>query len=118
MCLPQLYGGWLSRLDKAEWMDLSLWCSQARWRGAVTRPEVCEWDFSSDDDQSGCNGPEIVSTLVSGCIGNDVVFHLDCSSSIKSNQMLLVTCTEYNRCRLYSEMLTYKPIPNIVELKK
>ena len=29
-----------------------------------------------------------------------------------SNQMLLVTWAEYNRCRPYSEMLTYKPLTN------
>jgi hypothetical protein len=26
--------------------------------------------------------------------------------------MLLVTCTEYSRCRPYSETLTYKPLTN------
>jgi hypothetical protein len=26
----------------------------------------------------------------------------------KSNQSLFVTCAEYNRCRPYSEMLTYR----------
>jgi hypothetical protein len=31
------------------------------------------------------------------------------SSILVSNQSLFVTCAEYNRCRLYSEMLTYKP---------
>ncbi|CDQ78334.1 unnamed protein product [Oncorhynchus mykiss] len=30
----------------------------------------------------------------------------------KSNQMLFVTCVEYNRCRPYREMLTYKPLTN------
>ena len=29
-----------------------------------------------------------------------------------SNQMLFVTCAEYNRCRPYSEMLTDKPLTN------
>ena len=29
-----------------------------------------------------------------------------------SKQILFVTCTEYNRCRPYSEMLTYKPLTN------
>ena len=28
----------------------------------------------------------------------------------KSNQMLFVTCAEYNRCRPNREMLTYKPL--------
>jgi hypothetical protein len=31
---------------------------------------------------------------------------------IKSNQIVLVTCPEFNRCRTYSEMLTYKPLTN------
>jgi hypothetical protein len=30
----------------------------------------------------------------------------------KSNQTLFVTCDEYNRCRPYSEMLTYKHLTN------
>ena len=28
------------------------------------------------------------------------------------NQILFVTCAEYNRCRLYCDMLTYKLFPN------
>jgi hypothetical protein len=35
-----------------------------------------------------------------------------CAVQIKSNQTLFVTCAEYNKCRLYSEMLTYKPLTN------
>jgi hypothetical protein len=31
---------------------------------------------------------------------------------ITTRQMLFVTCTEYNRCRPYREMLTYKPLTN------
>jgi hypothetical protein len=31
---------------------------------------------------------------------------------IKSNQNVFVTCTEYNKCRLYREMLTYEPLTN------
>jgi hypothetical protein len=42
--------------------------------------------------------------------------------SLPSNQMLFVTCTEYNRCRAYREMLTYKPLTNNavqeIELRK
>lgn len=30
----------------------------------------------------------------------------------KPNQIVFVTCAEYNMCRLYSEMLTDKPITN------
>ena len=30
----------------------------------------------------------------------------------KSNQILFVTCAEYNRCRPYRETLTYKPLTN------
>ena len=29
-----------------------------------------------------------------------------------SNQTLFVTCVEYNKCRLYREMLTCQPLPN------
>uniref|UniRef100_A0A4W5MTU9 HERV-H LTR-associating 2b, tandem duplicate 1 n=1 Tax=Hucho hucho TaxID=62062 RepID=A0A4W5MTU9_9TELE len=32
--------------------------------------------------------------------------------SNKSNQIVFVTCAEYNRCRPYSEMLTHKPLTN------
>uniref|UniRef100_A0A4W5MEA8 Aminotransferase class V domain-containing protein n=1 Tax=Hucho hucho TaxID=62062 RepID=A0A4W5MEA8_9TELE len=32
--------------------------------------------------------------------------------NLVSNQILFVTCAEYNRCRPYSEMLTYKPLNN------
>ena len=34
------------------------------------------------------------------------------------NVIGLVTCAEYNSCRLYSEMLIYEPFPNNAELKK
>ena len=30
----------------------------------------------------------------------------------KSNQTLFTTSSEYNKCRLYCEMLTYKPLTN------
>ena len=29
-----------------------------------------------------------------------------------SNQTLFATCAEYNKCRLYHEMLTFKPLTN------
>ena len=32
--------------------------------------------------------------------------------SIKSNQTLFATCTEYNKYRPYREILTYKPLTN------
>ena len=32
--------------------------------------------------------------------------------------MLFDTCNEYNRCRPYSEMLTYKPLTNNAVLRK
>ena len=31
--------------------------------------------------------------------------------------MLFVTCAEYNRCKPYSEILTYKPITNNSSIK-
>ena len=31
---------------------------------------------------------------------------------IKSNPTLFATSAEYNKCRLYREMLTYKPLTN------
>ena len=34
------------------------------------------------------------------------------SYQIKANQNVFVTCAEYNKCRLYCEMLTYKPLTN------
>jgi hypothetical protein len=43
-------------------------------------------------------------------IGHDKTFHL------KSNQILIVTCAEYNNT--YSEMLTYKPLTNKTNLRK
>ena len=39
---------------------------------------------------------------------DDCVISLS-AADVKSNQMLFVKCAEYNRCRSYSEMLTYKP---------
>ena len=35
----------------------------------------------------------------------------------KSNHILLVTCAEYNRCRPYSEMLTYEPLTDSAVLE-
>jgi hypothetical protein len=41
-----------------------------------------------------------------------------CQNQIRSNQMLLVTCADYNRCWPYSEMLTYEPLTNSAVSKK
>ena len=32
--------------------------------------------------------------------------------TLMSNQIVFVTCAEYNKCRPYSEMLTYNPLTN------
>jgi hypothetical protein len=37
---------------------------------------------------------------------------------VKLNQIVFVTCAEYNRCRRYSEMLTYKSLTNNAVLRK
>jgi hypothetical protein len=37
---------------------------------------------------------------------------------IKSNNILFVTCAEYNRCRPYREMVTYNPLTNNAVLRK
>jgi hypothetical protein len=36
---------------------------------------------------------------------------------LKSNNILLITCAEYQRCRPYSEMLTYEPVTNNAVVK-
>ena len=46
--------------------------------------------------------------MIGCCKNNDEKTH-----DIKTNQMLFVTCVEYN-----SEMLTYKPLTNIAVLRK
>ena len=57
---------------------------------------------------------QVSDLLPIGCL----IVVSDQANKIKSNQIVFVTSAEYNRCRLYSEMFTYKPLTNNAVLSK